>query len=156
MNETPLQLWAADPHRFGPGKVHYVDYDDPGKTFCGKVLTAIPGRPIARGQATCLICLSAPAKRAERKRISQDWEKQRRVEAERWRLIYEAHLNSDKWRDIRGRVMERAQGICEGCRRGRAAQVHHLTYLHLGDEFLWELVAVCLDCHKRAHPDKNP
>ena len=32
-----------------------------------------------------------------------------------------------------------------------ATQVHHLTYAHLGDELLFELISVCDDCRKRIH-----
>ena len=32
-----------------------------------------------------------------------------------------------------------------------ATQAHHLTYEHMGDEFLWELKAVCRPCHERWH-----
>ena len=39
--------------------------------------------------------------------------------------------------------------MCEGCGVRRAAQVHHLTYEHVGDELLFELVAVCGQCHDR-------
>jgi 5-methylcytosine-specific restriction endonuclease McrA len=64
---------------------------------------------------------------------------------------YRAYLRSDHWLDIRRRVLQRAQGLCEGCLRRRATQVHHLTYAHAGAEFLWELVAVCEQCHARVH-----
>jgi hypothetical protein len=68
-----------------------------------------------------------------------------------WRRRYDAYMNSPEWRAIRGLVLERAGGMCEGCGIRRAVQVHHLTYEHLGDEFLWELRAVCVRCHERVH-----
>jgi hypothetical protein len=53
--------------------------------------------------------------------------------------------------------MGRANNLCEGCGRRRAAQVHHLTYDHVFDEFLWELIAICDECHSRVHDrDVNP
>ena len=63
----------------------------------------------------------------------------------------EAYMNSPAWKDLRRLVMERAQGLCEGCRQADAAEVHHLSYEHLGHEFLFELVALCRDCHSRYH-----
>jgi 5-methylcytosine-specific restriction endonuclease McrA len=48
-------------------------------------------------------------------------------------------------------VIERADGLCEGCRSAEAVHVHHLTYKHCGNEFLWELVAICRECHERVH-----
>jgi 5-methylcytosine-specific restriction endonuclease McrA len=44
-----------------------------------------------------------------------------------------------------------SRGVCEGCREQPASEVHHLTYEHVGEEFLWELEAVCDDCHSRVH-----
>lgn len=52
--------------------------------------------------------------------------------------------------------MQRAAHVCEGCRTARATEVHHLTYEHCGDEFLWELVAICRSCHERYHGGKEP
>jgi 5-methylcytosine-specific restriction endonuclease McrA len=37
----------------------------------------------------------------------------------------------------------------------RATQVHHTTYKHVGNEFLWELRAICDECHDRFHEDGN-
>jgi 5-methylcytosine-specific restriction endonuclease McrA len=52
-------------------------------------------------------------------------------------------------------VLQRANGHCEGCGQRKAVQVHHLTYEHVGQEFLWELRAVCSECHDRLHPDRR-
>jgi protein-arginine kinase activator protein McsA len=65
------------------------------------------------------------------------------------------YLRSPAWRARRAAVMARACGICEGCRQRAATQVHHLSYDHWKDELLWELVAVCDDCHERAHSNKK-
>lgn len=64
---------------------------------------------------------------------------------------HNAYLASPEWRDQRQRVMERANGLCEGCRLAPAKEVHHLSYEHWGHEFLFELVALCGDCHDRIH-----
>lgn len=65
--------------------------------------------------------------------------------------FYHGYLNSQAWFERRKLVMERAGGLCEGCRQRPATQVHHLTYEHVGCEMLWELVAVCRNCHERVH-----
>lgn len=77
------------------------------------------------------------------------------VNSPAWRERYEAHMASDKWARLRAKVMTRSAGICEGCLEEPATAVHHLTYKHLGDELLWELVAVCKNCHARCHPHLN-
>lgn len=65
------------------------------------------------------------------------------------------YLKSAVWARKRAAVMKRANGICEGCLEAPATAVHHLDYSHLGDELLWELVAVCDSCHGRAHADDD-
>lgn len=69
-----------------------------------------------------------------------------------WHNRYRAYLKTDAWAKKRDFVLERARGVCEGCGTARATTVHHLTYEHAGDEFLWELRAVCEACHDKAHP----
>ena len=66
---------------------------------------------------------------------------------------YAEYLRSKAWAGKRAKVLERAKGICEGCGERQATQVHHLTYEHVQDEFLWELVAICDECHERVHPE---
>jgi 5-methylcytosine-specific restriction endonuclease McrA len=83
--------------------------------------------------------------------LIQQLEQQRAAEAEEWRQWYQCYLQTDEWRERRQLVFNRARGICEGCRRAPPTQVHHLTYKHAGNEFLWELVAICRDCHERYH-----
>lgn len=61
------------------------------------------------------------------------------------------YLASREWAEKRSLVLDRANGHCEGCRKARAAEVHHLTYRNWGSEFLFELVALCNDCHERIH-----
>lgn len=67
-----------------------------------------------------------------------------------WRF-HEGYMNTKKWQGIRSKVLERSEGMCEGCLVRLADNVHHKTYKHLGDELLFELVAVCRKCHDRVH-----
>jgi 5-methylcytosine-specific restriction endonuclease McrA len=64
---------------------------------------------------------------------------------------YNAHVGSELWADLRRRVLARCKGVCEGCGLRPAVQVHHLSYDHLGDELLFELVGVCMVCHEKSH-----
>lgn len=70
------------------------------------------------------------------------------------RANYAEYLNSPEWKALRSSVMERCEGICEGCRQKTAEDVHHLTYQHIGREFLFELVGLCRSCHTRWHEDQ--
>lgn len=74
--------------------------------------------------------------------------------AEWWRK-YNQYLRSQAWYDIRKRVLERDNNICQACLRNKASQVHHLSYElyeQLGRSAAFELVAICYQCHKAIHP----
>jgi len=81
----------------------------------------------------------------------EEWQRGRDEEAEQWWTKYSDYLQTDEWRHRRALVMGRAGGVCEGCQERRATQVHHLTYKHVTEEFLWQLVAICDVCHRRIH-----
>lgn len=68
---------------------------------------------------------------------------------------YSDYLASDAWRNRRALVLKRARNVCEGCGVQPATQVHHLSYKHVCNEFLFELVAVCDECHDRIHEDEK-
>ena len=71
-------------------------------------------------------------------------------EAER-QSAYARYINSAEWQELRRKVIARANGKCEGCGNQPAANVHHLTYQRFGKEMLFDLAAVCKDCHKAIH-----
>jgi 5-methylcytosine-specific restriction endonuclease McrA len=67
---------------------------------------------------------------------------------------YEAYRKTEKWQRLRGKVLARDKFICQGCgSANRAIDVHHLTYDRFKDEMLFDLIAVCRDCHTRLHPE---
>lgn len=68
---------------------------------------------------------------------------------------HDEYLKSLDWKKRRFLVMKRAGNMCEGCREAPATEVHHLTYENWKEEFLWELVAICHDCHERLHIAKS-
>lgn len=72
-----------------------------------------------------------------------------------WQAQYEAYRRTPLWQAKRARVLKRANGLCEGCLEADAVVVHHLTYANMGDELFFQLVALCEDCHAKAHPEHN-
>ena len=78
-------------------------------------------------------------------------EQQRQIGREQWIAQYNRYLDSQEWKERRRQVLNRAGNVCEGCLSNKATEVHHLTYQNIGDEFLFELVAVCHPCHERLH-----
>lgn len=71
------------------------------------------------------------------------------------RAEYAAYRRTAKWQTKRSKVMRRANGLCEGCLEAPATVVHHMTYANIGDELLFQLVALCHPCHARAHPEHH-
>lgn len=67
------------------------------------------------------------------------------------RAAYDDYLRSDAWQRRAAKIKERAGGTCEGCLSRPAVDVHHLTYANIGNEFAFELVALCSACHARIH-----
>lgn len=72
-----------------------------------------------------------------------------RIENDAWWRDYNAYLKSDKWKRKRAAILERDKGICRACQSRPATQCHHLTYAHVFDEPLFDLVAVCAPCHDK-------
>ncbi len=67
------------------------------------------------------------------------------------RVDYAQYRETPEWRELRRRVLDRANRVCEGCGQAEATQAHHLTYERLGREMLFDLVAVCRACHEAIH-----
>jgi hypothetical protein len=71
------------------------------------------------------------------------------------------YLRSEEWHLRRKAVLQREDGLCQGCREARATQVHHRSdaYRQLreaGRELLCDLVALCDKCHAEvAHLKKT-
>jgi hypothetical protein len=81
----------------------------------------------------------------------------RKQYAERGRFTkaYEEYLTSDAWKAKRVLVLKRCGGLCEGCGVARATEVHHTTYEHLYNEFLFELLGLCHSCHDRISRERR-
>ena len=67
---------------------------------------------------------------------------------------YSEYLQSQAWASKRALVLRRAKGTCEGCGEKPPTEVHHLSYKHVCNEFLFELVALCAECHHRVHAEE--
>lgn len=64
-----------------------------------------------------------------------------------WFIEYNRYLQSPEWREKRRKVLARDKYLCQACLESKATQVHHKSYDHVFHEPLFELVAVCEDCH---------
>ena len=87
----------------------------------------------------------------EKEKIDQIFGVEERRDKEKFFDVYNQHLKSEKWKATREKVLKRANYICEGCLEERATQVHHIDYKNVGDELLFQLVAICEKCHDKCH-----
>ena len=85
----------------------------------------------------------------------RETEQRRNQQKADWQAWYAQYLASPERRHKRAAVLRRANGMCEGCLTRKATQVHHLTYAHVGNELLFELVAICDTCHALAHANRD-
>jgi hypothetical protein len=92
---------------------------------------------------------------ADRRAILLDLARRQHAERGRFTASYSEYIKSDAWRTKRALVLKRCGGVCEGCGRAKATEVHHTTYLHLFDEFLFELLGLCHGCHERITTERR-
>src|SRR5262249_1531184 len=145
-------VWTSFNNYAQPMRVRQLRYQC---LDCGRLTGTMPKHSLATPETPEVdIGQLKPGIRADQEGWQRQWrEKEVRSQAEqdRWHEWYEEYLQSDDWWDKRNLVMKRANGLCEGCLDAPATQVHHHTYKHAGNEFMWELVAICDECHNRYH-----
>lgn len=61
---------------------------------------------------------------------------------------YHCYLCSREWKVRVMKVRKRSKGICERCKKNKATQTHHLTYIRKYKEKLSDLQDLCEGCHK--------
>lgn len=81
---------------------------------------------------------------SRRARLIADKDGQQR----QWWADYNAYLRSPEWKAKRRKVLERDNWTCQACMERPATQVHHTSYAHRFNEPLFELQAVCDECHR--------
>lgn len=71
---------------------------------------------------------------------------------------YYEYIKTKHWRDLRVAIFRRDKHKCQKCGRLLSleeANVHHKTYVHIGNEKLSDLVLLCQECHKKEHGLKS-
>lgn len=72
-----------------------------------------------------------------------------------WEFWYPIYLQDAAWIALRNQILGSAGWRCEFC-SNHAEEVHHKTYVNVGNEAPEDLQAVCRRCHKRLHAVKFP
>lgn len=66
------------------------------------------------------------------------------------------YYKSSHWQFIRDKRLsfnrDYFNGRCEICFTNRATHVHHITYARMGREWIFDLAAICEECHAEEHP----
>jgi hypothetical protein len=67
-----------------------------------------------------------------------------------WRIQYEKHIRSTRWKNTRVTIIKMRGEKCERCPRTTGLELHHKTYERLGHESPSDLELLCQICHKDA------
>lgn len=62
--------------------------------------------------------------------------------------FYTSYMASEKWRDKRSLILKRDGDRCQTCLSTEDLEVHHKTYVNLGDELPGDLITLCHECHE--------
>jgi len=63
-------------------------------------------------------------------------------------LPYADYLRTSHWQAVRALAVRRALRTCQLCDAEGSLEIHHRTYVRLGEERPEDLVAVCRPCHE--------
>ena len=128
---------------------------------CGSpVGTRVSAQPYTWHQVHAMPRFDGDLRRSYLQAYFIHYEERRVAEIERLKAEcheeYQRYLQTPEWRAKRDLVLLREQRLCEGCRSAPATDAHHTTYAHIGEEFLFELVAMCRQCRDRLHKSEFP
>jgi hypothetical protein len=137
------------------GKIHGCT-ENADRTLCGYMLSEYVrgGEFVGENDGcglTCVGCIKVMGRHERYEAERREFEEERAKRSRLQEKAYDLYMSSPEWTDKRKAVLRRAHGICEGCGRRPAIQAHHLTYQRFGREMLFDLVAVCLECHALIH-----
>lgn len=132
-------------------------------SVCGRALDSVKKATIPAAEWDSIQEWDVALEQSYQDANSRAWEKYRinwrdRIAAEAAdaeqaiRARYAAYLQSPQWRYRRSLRLTLDNHQCQArlneC-AGRANEVHHLTYAHIGNEPLFDLVSVCSSCHRQ-------
>jgi len=72
-----------------------------------------------------------------------------------WWELYTDYLKSEEWNSKRESRLIIDNNRCFICNSDFPLQIHHMHYKNVGDEFMEDLITVCINCHQKLHPYKK-
>jgi len=65
-------------------------------------------------------------------------------------LSYSDYLNSVHWLYLKKKYLNEFK-VCQLCQDNAKLELHHITYLNVGNELPKDLILLCRSCHQFAH-----
>lgn len=66
---------------------------------------------------------------------------------------YKKYIDSPQWKFFRDSIIRQRGTMCERCGKDRPPlNVHHISYVRLGNELPEDVKVYCLPCHRMIHP----
>lgn len=65
--------------------------------------------------------------------------------------FYDWYIKSPQWKQRAAAMVVRAGFRCQRCGSPRDLNVHHKTYIRLGEELPEDLEVLCRRCHRKEH-----
>ena len=87
--------------------------------------------------------------RAEREKCNKINE-QARIRYEKYRM-YDEYMHSEDWLQKRMQRLQMDNFQCQICGTAKNLRVHHITYAHIRNEPMEDLVTLCDECHRKVH-----
>lgn len=69
------------------------------------------------------------------------------------RPFYAEYIHSKKWKEKAFQRLKLDNFQCQRCHSAKNLTCHHVTYDHLGNEPMEDLVTLCKECHRAAHEE---
>lgn len=66
-------------------------------------------------------------------------------------LPYQAYLETDHWKALREKTLDRDGRACRLCGSTEDLNVHHRTYERIGCELPMDVITLCRGCHAKFH-----
>jgi hypothetical protein len=78
--------------------------------------------------------------------------KENRKKSKEANINYREYIQSDEWYARRDQYFKTHKRRCAKCKaEPKYLHLHHLTYVRLGYELDKDLIALCHECHQKAH-----
>lgn len=120
---------------------------------CGDVGQPTPYSSLTKEQRQSAKLIDSTICKVYREKYWREWNAARQAHHEYRQAFWTWHagyMESDCWKRRRRSVLSR-DTVCQSCECRPAVIAHHTTYDRAGREPLFDLKAVCYECHEQIH-----